>query len=155
MGRKKVAGLINRKGIWHIDKVVRGRRVCESTGESDIGKAEEFLARRIEQIRQAEVYGVRPKRTWRKAATKYINEATKATLREDARHLKILDPFIGSLPLEAVHMGSLGPFIEARRAEGRSKRTINYALQTVRHVLNLAAGEWMDEFGMTWLAHAP
>jgi integrase len=155
MGRKKVAGLINRKGIWHIDKVIRGRRICESTGECNIEKAEEFLARRIDQIRQAEVYGVRPKRTWRKAATKYIKEVTKATLREDARHLKILDPFIGSLPLEAVHMGSLAPFIEARRAEGRSKRTINYALQTVRHLLNLAAGEWMDEFGMTWLAHAP
>jgi integrase len=25
----------------------------------------------------------------------------------------------------------------------------------VRHILNLAAGEWMDEHGMTWLAHAP
>ena len=62
MGRKKVSGLINRKGIWHIDKVVRGRRICESSGESEIEKAEEFLARRIEQIRQASVYGVRPKR---------------------------------------------------------------------------------------------
>ncbi len=155
MGRKKVAGLVNRKGIWHIDKVVRGRRLCESTGESAIERAEEYLARRIEQIRQAQVFGVRPKRTWRQAATKYLQEATKTTLREDARHLKLLDPFIGSLPLEAVHMGSLSPFIEARRAGGRSKRTINYALQTVRHLLNLAAGEWMDEYGMTWLAHAP
>jgi integrase len=155
MGRKKVAGLINRQGTWHIDKVIRGRRLCESTGESDLGKAEEYLARRIEQIRQAEVFGVRPKRTWRQAATKYLNEATKGTLREDARHLKHLDPFIGSLTLEAVHMGSLAPFIDFRKKKGRSKRTINYALQTVRHILNLAAGEWMDEFGMTWLAHAP
>ena len=24
---------INRKGIWHIDKIVRGRRICESTGD--------------------------------------------------------------------------------------------------------------------------
>jgi integrase len=109
----------------------------------------------MEQLRQAEVYGVRPTRTFRQAATKCLNEAAKATLKEDARHLRLLEPFIGSLTLEAVHMGSLAPFIECRIKEGRSKRTINYALQTVRHVLNVAAGEWMDEYGMTWLAHAP
>ena len=92
MGRKKVPGLINRKGIWHVDKVVRGRRICESSGESDIEKAEEFLARRIEQIRQASVYGVCPKRHWRLAATKHLNEATKASIKRDAELLKVLDP---------------------------------------------------------------
>ena len=74
MGRKKVAGLINRKGIWHIDKVVRGRRICESTGECDIEKAEEFLARRIEEIRQAVFMVCGPKRHWRQAATKYLKK---------------------------------------------------------------------------------
>jgi integrase len=155
MGRKKVAGLINRKGIWHIDKVVRGRRICESSGESDIEKAEEFLARRIEQIRQAIVYGVRPKRNWRLAATKHLNEATKTSIKRDAELLKCLDPFIGHLPLESVHMGTLQSFIDDRKKAGWKKRTINYALQVVRHVLNLAAGEWMDDQGLTWLAHAP
>ncbi len=52
-------------------------------------------------------------------------------------------------------MGSLQPFIEARRAKGVKNRTINYAIQTVRHILNLAAGEWFDEHGMTWLMTAP
>ncbi len=28
-------------------------------------------------------------------------------------------------------------------------------MQTVRRILNLAAGEWLDEYGLTWLAHAP
>ncbi len=155
MGRKKVAGLINRKGIWHIDKVVRGRRVCESTGECAIEKAEEFLARRIEQIRQADIFGVRPRRSFRHAATKYLKEATKASIDRDAQLLSLLDPFIGRLYLETVHMGTLQAFIEDRRRAGWKKRTINYALQVVRHILNLAAGEWMDEFGMTWLAHPP
>jgi len=119
----------------------------------------------MEQIRNAEVYGVRPKRTFREAATKYLNEADKATLNQDAQHLKQLDPFIGGLSLEAVHMGTLQPFIDARkRATKRTKegeqvpikrRTINYALQVVRHILNLAAGEWMDQYGLTWLSHAP
>ena len=52
-------------------------------------------------------------------------------------------------------MGSLQAFIENRKDAGWKKRTINYALQVVRHVLNLAAGEWMDEHGLTWLSHAP
>jgi hypothetical protein len=80
-GHEKVAGLINRQGIWHIDKVVRGRRLCESTGESQIEEAEEYLARRIEEIRQAAIFGVRPKHTWRQAVTKYLEEVSEATLR--------------------------------------------------------------------------
>ena len=156
MGRnKKVAGLINRKGIWHIDKILRGRRICESTGESDIEKAEEYLAKRIDEIRKAEIYGLRPKRTWRQAATKYLKEATKASIDRDAQLLRLLDPFIGKLHLETVHMGTLQAFIENRRKAGWKKRTINYALQVVRHILNLAAAEWMDERGLTWLGHSP
>ena len=52
-------------------------------------------------------------------------------------------------------MGSLQNFIQHRKAQGVKSRTINYALQVVRHILNLASGEWMDEHGMTWLHHAP
>ena len=33
--------------------------------------------------------------------------------------------------------------------------TINHGLKVVRRVLNLAASEWTDEYGMTWLSHAP
>jgi len=109
----------------------------------------------MEQIRQAEVYGVRPARTFRQAATKYLNEATKARIADDALHLKHLEPFIGDLPLESVHMGTLQPFIAHRKKQGVKNRTINYAIQTARHILNLAAGEWVDEYGMTWLATAP
>ncbi len=155
MGRKKVAGLINRKGIWHVDKVVRGRRLCESTGESAIERAEEYLARRIEQIRQADIFGVRPKRSFRQAATKYLNEAEKASLQREAQVIGVLDKFIGHLHLDAVHMGALQAFIEDRKASGWKKRTINYGLQVVRHILRLAADEWMDEYGLTWVVRAP
>jgi integrase len=75
--------------------------------------------------------------------------------RSDAQRLKILDPFIGDLLLESIHMGTLQTYIEARRKEGKKSRTINHGLQVVRHILNLAASEWMDEFGLTWLATAP
>jgi integrase len=155
MGRKKIPGLIDRQGTWHIDKIVRGRRICESTGESEIGRAEEYLAHRMEQIRQAEVYGVRPKRTFRQAATRYLNETKKRSLSRDAQLLKILDQFIGDVMLNSIHMGTLQPYIEDRRKAGWKNRTINYGLQVVRHILNLAALEWIDEHGLTWLLHAP
>jgi len=107
-------------------------------------------------IRQAEVYGIRPKRIFRDAAIKYMLENQhKRSIRTDAAGLKAIDPFIGELFLEAIHMGSLQPYIAARRQEGVKARTINLSLQIVRHILNLAAGEWMDEFGLTWLASSP
>jgi hypothetical protein len=52
-------------------------------------------------------------------------------------------------------MGSLQGFIAKRRQDGVKTKTVNTALGVVRRVLNLAASEWMDEQGMTWLATAP
>lgn len=155
MGQKVPPGLRKRGETWYIWKTIGNHRIRESTGTSVLAEAERYLAHRMEQVRNAEVYGVRPKRTFREAATKYLNEATKVTIREDARQLRYLDPHLGGLSLEAVHMGSLQKFIEVRKAQGVKSRTINAALQTVRHILNLAAGEWLDENGLTWLQHAP
>ena len=109
----------------------------------------------IEEHRQATVYGVRPTRTFREAATKHLMESQKSSLKDDALHLKLLDQYIGDLALDLVHMGTLQRFIQDRQKEGVKNRTINYALQTVRHILNLAAGEWRDEYGLTWLLTAP
>lgn len=155
MGRKRTPGLYNRKGVWHVDKEVFGRRLCESTRTNSLEEAEKYLARRIEEIRQAIVFGVRPKRTFREAATKFLLENQhKASISTDAIYLKQLDDFIGHLPLEAVHMGSLQPYIEAKK-QGVKMRTINYGLGITRRILNLAASIWLDEHGLTWLISAP
>ena len=156
MGRTRMPGLIDRDGIWHIDKRFRGRRICESTGERDFDKAQEYLTRRLEEARQASVFGVRPNRSFRQAATKYLEENRhKRSIADDALHLRQLDPYIGSLPLASIHMGTLRPFIDARRRQGRKTKTINLALGLVRHILNVAAGEWLDEHNLTWLASTP
>ncbi len=42
-----------------------------------------------------------------------------------------------------------------RRKEGVSAGTINHGLKVVRRILNLAATEWMDDHGLTWLVAAP
>ena len=105
----------------------------------------------MEQLRQAEVYGVRPARTFRQATTKYLNEEEKASLQREAQAIAVLDRFIGHLHLDAVHMGALQAYIEDRKALGWKHRTINYGLQVVRHIMRLAADDWMDESGLTWL----
>jgi integrase len=156
MGRKKSPGLFNRKGIWHIDKHVCGRRICQSTGCAELAKAEAFLAKKVEEQRQAIIFGVRPKRTFEQAAAKFLLENQhKRSLRSDIDRLKNLMPMIGDLYLDQIHNGTLQPWIDYRRKQGRKANTINHGLKVVRHILNLAASEWIDENGLTWLLVAP
>jgi len=156
MGNRRPSGLIKRNGVWHIDKVFRGTRIRESTSTGELAKAQEQLARRIDQLRNANVYGLRLDRTFRAAATKFLEEnQQKRSLADDAMLLRQLDPYIGDLALRQVHMGSLQAFIAKRRVDGVKSRTINNALALVRHILNLAASEWRDEEGLTWLEYAP
>jgi integrase len=156
MGRKRSPGLIKRGNIWHINKRIKGQRISESTGTSYLEEAEYYLMRRIEQIRQATIYGIRPNRSFCEAATKFLKENQhKASLTTDARLLKQLDPFIGHLPLAAIHTANLKNYIDSRKAAGVKNRTINYGLQVVRRIINLAAHEWRDEQGLTWLLTAP
>jgi integrase len=106
----------------------------------------------MEQIRQAQVYGVRPSRTFEQAAAKFVIENQhKRSIDDDIGRLKGLMPWIGQLQLDKIHMGGLQPWIEHRRKEGVSIGTINHGLQVVRRILNLAAGQWVDEYEMTWL----
>lgn len=95
-------------------------------------------------------------RTFREAASKYIDEnQDKRSISFYVRLLKILDPYIGDLLIENVHMGTLKKYIEDRKNKGRKNRTINSCLQIVRIVLNVAANEWRDEDGVGWLRSAP
>lgn len=49
----------------------------------------------------------------------------------------------------------LQPRIDQRRREGKAVGTINHGLKIVRRILNLAASEWVDEQGLTWISAAP
>ncbi len=158
MGRERctIAGLRLRNGIWHIQKTIEGTYVCETTGTGDKEEAKRYLVRKIEEIRQAKIYGVRPKRSFLDASIKYLQEKQhKDSIADDADQLKMLQHFIGNLDLALINMGCLQPFIEARRKEGVKNRTINKALQVIRHLLNLANKEWIDENNLTWLVSTP
>lgn len=46
-------------------------------------------------------------------------------------------------------------WIEDRKRAGAAIGTINQGLQIVRRILNLAAGEWMNDEGLTWILASP
>ena len=156
MGRKRSPGLRDRGGIWHIEKQILGRKVFESTGTRDLEEAELILARRIEEIRHAAIFGVRPKRPFRDAATRYLEENMHlASIGDAAMHLRHLDPYIGDLSLDRVHLGTLQGFIKDRQGQGVKNRTVNAGLSLVRRILNLSSRLWRDENGLTWLEAPP
>ncbi len=135
----------------------RKRRVRGSSGTTDPGEAERRLRRIKEQIDNQELYGVRPDRPFRLAAEKLMREfqGSPKTLRMYARSSDELDPWIGGDPLRLICKDRLRPFIEARRRDGVSVRTINLAIAFVRRVLRLAAYYWRDQKGMSWIENCP
>ncbi|MGJ0486641.1 MAG: tyrosine-type recombinase/integrase [Methylomicrobium sp.] len=152
---KKTPGLTKRGDIWHINKVIKGKRLYESTGTSDLEEAERYLAQRITEFRGQLIYGERKSYTFIEAATKYLKEVDKKSLDRDAVTLKAAVPIIGDLPLEKIHMGTLESFITARKKQGLKNGTINRDLAIISRVLTLAARLWRDEFGNSWMIEPP
>jgi integrase len=110
----------------------------------------------MEETRQAQIYGVRPSRTFEQAAAKFVIENQhKRSIDDDVSRLKGLMPWMGQSPLEKIHMGNLQPWIDHRRKEGASAGTINHGLKVVRRIVNLASTDWVDEYGLTWLLNPP
>lgn len=157
MGQKRITGLTLRDGVWHIDKQVKGvGRICESTGVSEREKAEEYLVFRLEQLRQTKVFGVRESRTWRQAATRFLEEYQhQRSIWLSAIYLKQLDPYIGDLFVHEIDDEALHPYVDDRQEAGRSNRTINIALQRVVRILNLCARKWRDDQKRPWLDPVP
>jgi hypothetical protein len=111
----------------------------------------------MEERRQAQVYGVRPSRSFEQAAAKFVLENQhKRSLASDIVQLRLLMPFIGSEPIDRLNIGTLQTWIGTRRKAGKAVSTINHGLRITRRILNLAATEWFDqESGLTWLLSAP
>lgn len=156
MGCRKTAGLRKRGQIWHIEKQICGKSVCESTGTSDLQEAQLILSMKIEEMRRAQIFGERVNRTFKEAAAYFLETNMHlSNITQHAIHIKHLDPFIGDLAIDKIHMSTLQKFIQSRREEGMKTKTINLSLATVRRILNLAARLWRDNNGLSWLETSP
>jgi integrase len=153
---RRPPGLLLRGGIWHINKVIYGKRICESSGTRDRTEAEALLARRVTQARRVHLFGEQREHTFREAAAKFLAENQhKRSLARDRRALAVLDPFIGTLSLQRVHHDTLAPYVRYRLGNGKSPGTVNRDLAIVRRILNLSARLWRDEADRPWLPVAP
>jgi integrase len=130
--------------------------MAESCGTTSLAEAEHFLAFRLNEIRNAMVYGIRPTRTFQEAAIKFLADNQHKKFLE--RYVYAFDrvmPHIGHMRLDRIHNDTLSSYRRARRADGVSAGTINKELSCVRRILNLAARVWRHDNGMSWLDTSP
>ena len=110
----------------------------------------------MEETRQAQIYGVRPSHSFEQAAAKFVLENQhKRSHRRRREPAQRAHAVARVTPLHKIHRGTLQPWIDRKRRSGAAVGTINHGLQIVRRILNLAASEWVDEQGLTWLHAAP
>ena len=166
MGRKNLSGLTQRGELWHINKVVGGIRLYESTGCRSREEAERVLIRRLAEIRGSAGEDEVPCRVWREAATRYLLEyGDMPSIGLTATYLEQLDPFIGDLPVGHVDDEALQPFIRWMLKDGKlpngklkkasSNRTVNIALQRVVRILHLCERKWRDANKQPWIDRVP
>lgn len=156
MARKKLPGLYWDKetGKGAIDKRIEGLGRVRHRFTADTWQKAEAEYHRA--IAAAKIEAAAPMlRTFREAATKYLNEETKSSLSRDAECLANLDPWVGLLGLDQIHQGSLQPYIEHRREQGVKSATVVRELAVVRRILTLASRVWRDLDNQPWLAVAP
>lgn len=155
MGRTKTPGIYKTDDGYEVDKHYRSQRIRQC-GFVSIKDAQAWLTSETERIRVEQDTIQRGSRLFEEAAAHYLElHPDKTSIVSDIYHLKSVMPYIGKKPLDQVHNGTLSEFRKSRKAAGRKNKTINHSLSAVRRILNLAARDWRDENGTTWLAQAP
>ena len=152
MAREK--GLYRRKDspYWWVKIVLPdGRQVCKSTRLKVLADAEEYLIRLKAEAYEAARTGIPAEHSWQDAVVQYLEDSVgKRSLDYDTAHFQKLDPYLRGYRLRDLSMSALRPFIRDRKLkDGVANGTINRALETVRHVLNVARDDW------GWIARVP
>lgn len=158
--KKRTRGLRLRGGIWHIQKVIYGEPVHESTHTGDIVEAERYLARRTEQIRNTLVYGARTDHSLDEAAARYLTDhKDERGIERSAYALTRIVEWFGETPVAKINGETLRPYLDARSGGklGRAVRpgTLIREMAALKAVLRCAATIWRNENGTTWLERIP
>jgi integrase len=142
--------------IWWVDITIDGNRIQRSTGTETETQAQEFHDRLKAQLREQKRLGIKPRRTWKEAAVRYVAEKSqKASLVADISHLRWLDQFLSNKYLDEINKDLIGKITEARKCPYRIPRkngshrdlnpkpaTVNRTLEIIRSVLRLAKDDW-------------
>ncbi|MCR8921134.1 tyrosine-type recombinase/integrase [Dasania sp. GY-MA-18] len=157
--RNTMPGLRLKGDIWHIEKRCKhaeGGWLRESTGTASRIEAEEYLIQRLANVRQETERRSLAIYTFEEAALRYLEDiAHKSSAVAAAIHLDQMLPFIGHLPLEQIHDGTLKLFIDNEAKRDLAPKSINNALVVITAILNRAARVWRHDDGRPWLRQAP
>jgi integrase len=154
MGRK-TAGikLVKRKNLsnWYVEGTLFGKRVRESTGTASKEEAILILNNIVDRKKRKHIYGEEDAVVdFNTVAAKHLNESAKASIKEDARYIEQMAPYVGSLPMNKIYRGfdehnnptPLEQFILDRAKDKITARTINYALTVLNIIGNKAVKRW-------------
>jgi integrase len=176
MERTRTSGIyVDAAGNRIVDKWFNRERIFARLGPVSQPTAESWLAKRIDELRQAKLFGKDPRRTFREAAVRHLAEErerlsekfglddegeprakAQKQLDDTAWHIRLVDPFIGDLQLEEVCNETLAPFVNQRKQDGVKPRTVAVTLQRVARILNKAAREWREKSTRRpWLRQMP
>jgi integrase len=128
---------------WWVKLTPRsGSPIQRSTGTTDKVAAQEYHDKLKASLWDQERLGIKPKRTWREAVVRWLEETSeKTTHGEDKKKLAWLHAFLGDLMLDEVTLDVIDRIRSARLKEG-SKGTCNRYLALVRAILLRARDEW-------------
>lgn len=122
---------------------IGGKRIEESTKTSLRSDALRYETKRIYELREQLVYGIKPKRTWKEAATRWTNErGDKRTHKQDLNMLDHLNKELGNLALIDISNSILEKIALKREAKGLSAASINRMFSLIRAILNRAMKQW-------------
>lgn len=128
---------------WWVKLTPRsGPPVQRSTGTTDKVAAQEYHDKLKAALWDQERLGVKPKRSWREAVVRWLEETSeKATHEEDKKKLAWLHRYVGDLNLDEITLDVIDRIRSARLKEG-SKGTCNRYLALVRAILHRARDDW-------------
>jgi len=155
---KKISGLqFNKKTKeWSIDKRIKNHgRIRKRLKAKSFEEAEVEFYKTIAELQenvQRKQDGIM---TFGEAAARYVIESTKRSIARDIVTVSSVHNYISDLPLSNIHMGTLQPFIEARRKAGIRSSTVKRDLAVIRRILTLAARSWRNTDGQPFLNCPP
>lgn len=171
MGTTRTRGIsLERDGSRTVNKVWRGERIFARLGKVSQEEAEQWLADEIARRKAERDRRGSDRPLFADCARRYLVEVqNKRSAEVIAWHIKLLLPYIGALPIDQVHDGTLEDFKEDRLAglvdidrgdEARplkpsSPTTVNRSLEVARTILNRAARAWRLPSGRPVLDMAP